>query len=321
MCCACTHFDWTESVEEGWVEGSSSERVSVETLGNAWFYPDGPSLSQGEQTRIHSLADFDELDVIEAGDLVAVWVELAAVSLRVYLERIDLGSRVIASTSVSGLEVEANQVVQILDHEADQVLIEVGDRDVWAEAWVPAVAVDQVWNPTPQTVRESIRPDRWLRGNTEVLDGPLGTPFAWVDSFSTRETDQSDVFWLPAVALSEPVDGFQKLRLEREGFVIEGFVSVNDVAQFPNGSRGFGSHRSECGRVDIIGTEDDWTVPAGTDLFLGPHGPWVGRTHSPIVQALETSDPDSWRSFEQWTPWGLATVWVAPEVEESGKYP
>ena len=74
MCCACTHFDWAESVEEGWVEGSSSERVSVETLGNAWFHPDGPSLSQGEQTRIHSLADFDELDVIEAGDLVAVWV-------------------------------------------------------------------------------------------------------------------------------------------------------------------------------------------------------------------------------------------------------
>ena len=100
--------------------------------------------------------------------------------------------------------------------------------------------LDQMWSVDIESADERTEPDRWLRGNTEILDAPSGTPIAWVDSISTDEADQSeDVFWLPAIALTEPRDGFQELRVERDGFRVEGFVSVENVASYRNGGRGF----------------------------------------------------------------------------------
>ena len=314
---ACSVREFSDSFDSQKALGPGVGQTSVVHLGDARLAPNGLPLTAESERYPPPFRVLEELTVVDPGQSVGVWVKLDQVELLLYLDRKDLGSWTSEPVDLPGLSLDANRPVEVLEDNGAEVLIEVGDRDIWATAWVPSVSVDQMWSVDIESADERTEPDRWLRGNTEILDAPSGTPFAWVDSFSTDEADQSeDVFWLPAIALTEPRDGFQELRVERDGFRVEGFVSVENVASYRNGGRGFSGTGMECGWVHVTGPRGPILVPAGTDLFLEPDGAWVGRTHAPIYQNVQPPDPASWRELPVSTPWGLAMVWVPPATDE-----
>jgi hypothetical protein len=247
--------------------------------------------------------------VIDSGLDIRVYVELSQVDLLVYLERSDLASRVVESVRTPQIQIEPGVAIDVLDELDHEVLVEVGDRDIWAEAWIPAESIDQVWQAAPVARSDEAIDSIWLRGQTEILDAPDGNAFAWVDSFQSGGPASPDVFWLTAQALGQAQEGMREILVERPGFTIRGFVSVHDLAPTPNGGRGFG-HSSSSGCHLSSSVTAEVTIPAGTDLFVSPQGAWIGRTHSPIYREVEPDIDPEWGSLEVDTPWGVATVWV-----------
>jgi hypothetical protein len=310
---ACGTHDLTHNFEPpvAWTE--FPERTQIVHLGAGHLDPDGPPLigDDGEEA-IPPGCDGD-LVVMDPGEKVGVIVPLAQVDLLIYLDRADLESHVVSPIDVDGVELDVHLAVEVLDEEADSVQVEFGDDDVWAEAWVPRSGIDQVWTAPPSQDWERPQSDVWLRGQTVIRHSPEGQGFAWVDLFSWDGPPSPGVFWLPAMALDAPHDGYQEVLLEREGFRLQGFVAEADLAEWPNGGRGFSY--GCCCRGGVGASTDAPTVPAGTNLYLEPFGPWIGRTSRPIYRELGGPSDEAWRSLEVDTPWGLATVWMDADPE------
>jgi len=309
---ACGTHDLTYTFEPPGAWTEFPERARVINLGPGRLDPEGPPLVD-DQSEDEILPGCNgDLVVMDPGEQVGVIVPLAEVDLLIYLDRVDLESHVVEPITTDGVELDVHLTVEVLAEESDSLLVEFGDEDVWAEAWVPRHGIDQVWTTPSSQDWEPPESDVWLRGETVIRDSPDGQAFAWVDHFSWEGQSRPDVFWLPAMALDEPDDGYQEVLVQREGFRLHGFVAEADRAEWPNGGRG-GSGSCCCCLGGVQVSTEEPTVPSGTKVFVEPFGAWAGRTNRPIYRELDGPTDEGWQSLEVATPWGLATVWIDPD--------
>ncbi|MEZ4318448.1 MAG: hypothetical protein R3F61_13130 [Myxococcota bacterium] len=241
--------------------------------------------------------------VVDANDEMGVMVDTRSWQLVVWLDRADLQTVPVVHTWVSGVRIPAGVPLEIHENTGDQTRITVENEAIAVDAWAPSTALDQFWYsddaPEPWERGEGLRTVRVLSA-VEVLDGPLGEPFA--------RTQESTPESLSATVVEE-ARGHLHVRLVADGWPVDGWVHADDVEDPP--LIGWGTGGCSCG-----GSGHLWSGPpnvrADAPFRASEAGPIIGRTK--LAQRLSLGgQPGEWRTTELETAFGTATVWIDPD--------
>jgi len=271
-------------------------------VGAARLTHDGPDLPPTEY-----VLPPRELVVVDAADQVRVHWSDRRLELLLWLDRPQLSDVVVDDVQGGALHPSgdgfvlfpAGADVVVLDEAQGRRQVAAGFEGWEVEAWVPADAVDQVWEEPWEGLRGAapIRTfDHWVHG--PIHDAPGGVPIAWPAEGAERRAVQAD---------GEPVQGWWPVAFGTEGFEVRGWVYEDDVRAM-GGLMGIGGCGG-CGGSTSCGFGFlHPNVPAGTLLRSEPEGPVVGRTLRAMYVPF---GPEVWGTVQAATPWGEAVLWVA----------
>ncbi len=249
----------------------------------------------------------EELVVVDPTPWPRVTLDARDVRVLLYVERGALQQRVVAPVDGTGahgagrVSVTARVPIEVVDEDADRVLVEAEGEHLTVWGWFPRSAVDEVY-PADAPPLRPIPDGRWIgvRGGAEVLDEPGGDALARLEhDLMGTEHDERDGPWVP-------------LALHDDGVAVEGWVHEEDLVPQMRFGRSSG-WTSRCGGVGIgSGRGRPYAVvPEGTWLHAGVDGPVVGVALRDIVVPFDALGAGA--TLQRDTSVGEVSLWAAPE--------
>jgi len=287
-------------------EAQFPDRAKVAVRGDARLAPDLPAF-EGDKMPI-----WKNLVVVDPGPEIRVVYDTGVLQLLIYLPRHDLQDVLWKPTLAtsgpdggeSGVVLPGGLTIDTADADGGGFYFHVENERVAVDAWVPEEAVDQWWTePHKPAIAAQYQHDLYLAGDTEILDAPFGTAFAWIQPFTDEHPTTP---WVSAEATGRADAGHLEVVVDADGWEVRGWV----LEQTQLGGGGKGSGGCCCGFGTGWSFGASHVLPVGTPLYAEPWGRQVARVAHRPWPAF--SDSDAPFEINESTPWGVVTLWADP---------
>ena len=290
-----------------------AERTRISWIGEARLTPDGPPI---DPDRERSEAWSREIvPVVEIGERLRIVAKEPYVRLLLWLDPEDLGTWIIDDARAgalpgqlageTGVFFDGGIEVEVTGRDGAWTSVAMTTREFDVEVWLPDFEVGPYWIDRERDP-VALDGELWLRGGAELLNRPHGEVLATLHEWGDEENP--DEPHVEAVELDR-ADGHVLVEIESDGVTVAGWVPEDQAADEVHVGWGM----SGCGGCGGFG--HGWGVypalylEAGTQLYSGPDGEWVGETTQARGWGYG-AQVDGWTPIHVPTDWGQATLWV-----------